>query len=137
MSVIEQLTQHLGEHAVRVVERALPLVVERTKALESRRTGALADSTHATQPALNETRVQSEMRVDVEYARWQNEGTGIYGPTGARIFPRSAKVLVFDWPAAGGVVFARSVAGSPGRHFWDDMPSRWADALHESIGGPL
>jgi hypothetical protein len=28
-------------------------------------------------------------------ARWQNDGTGIYGPTGERIYPRTAKVLHF------------------------------------------
>jgi len=43
-------------------------------------------------------------------------------------------VLVFDWPAAGGTVFARSVAGSQGTHFFfgpggDAMNQRFSTAL--------
>lgn len=34
---------------------------------------------------------------NVKYARWVHDGTGIYGPRGTRIHPRSAKVLV--WPS--------------------------------------
>jgi hypothetical protein len=42
---------------------------------------------------------------------------------------------VFDWPAAGGVVFARSVAGAPGRHFFTEpMPERWHSAIFEAAG---
>jgi phage gpG-like protein len=48
---------------------------------------------------------------NVFYARWLQEGTGIYGPTGQRIFPKSAKALAF-----GGRVYS-SVAGSPARPF--------------------
>lgn len=79
-------------------------------------------------------RVGSPLR----YAVWVHEGTGIYGPRGAPIVPRSASVL--RWPVRGtsssrpsrvpgrgrvttksltptGFAYARSVKGSPARRF--------------------
>ena len=46
---------------------------------------------------------------NVEYALWVDEGTGIHGPTGQRIVPVQANVLVFDW--LGKTWFLRSVEG--------------------------
>lgn len=139
MAVLDQLRSHIGEHAVRVAMRAADEAVSRTIAEESRRTGAMAAATHHTLPVLNSDRVTCEIRVDTDYAKYQDDGTGVYGPGGQRIYPRKpGGVLVFDWPAAGGVVFARSVAGAPGRHFFaEKMPMRWAESLADSIGGPL
>jgi phage gpG-like protein len=48
---------------------------------------------------------------NVPYARWNQEGTGIYGPTGQRIFPKTAKALAWD----GHVV--RSIKGTPKRRY--------------------
>lgn len=54
----------------------------------------------------------------VDYALEVHEGTGIYGPTGRRITPKSAKALRWQGRGAGGAVrFARSVAGSPPRRY--------------------
>lgn len=68
----------------------------------------------------------------LKYARWQHEGTGIYGPTGTPIFPKRGQFLVFEVkrpfgplragqrrPARGRrpIVFARSVRGVPGSPF--------------------
>lgn len=126
----------LQQRAVTIVTRAADVAVELTREAASRRGGALADSITHTQPALiDEGLVGCQISVGVPYGRWQDEGTGIYGPTGARIFPRTARVLRFDWPAAGGVVFARSVAGAPGRHFFHEpMPARWRTALATVVG---
>ena len=71
---------------------------------------------------------------NVNYALYVHEGTGLYGPKHARIYPRTAKVMV--WPAKGGSkkfgkkkgkfkgrVVARSTKGMPGNPFL-------ANALH-------
>jgi len=60
-----------------------------------------------------------EIRNDVFYLPYVNDGTGIYG-RGSPIVPKNVKVLHF-WaggaPHAGTEVFARSVRGQPGQHF--------------------
>lgn len=57
-----------------------------------------------------------EIRNDTPYLNpWVNDGTGIYGPNHARITPKRAKFLRFEYH--GKLVFARSVAGQPGQHF--------------------
>lgn len=75
---------------------------------------------------------------NLKYARWRHDGTGIYGPHGTRIVPRTASVLRFPTrgttsvrrssvPGRGsvrtksqaptGFAFARSVRGTPGVPF--------------------
>lgn len=133
MTAIDQLRERVADRAVELARRAADLTVQRTQEKTSRRTGELADGISHDEPALSESRVSCTIVSAAPYSQFQNEGTGTFGPTGQRIFPRTAKALRFDWSAAGGIVFAKSVAGSPGTHFWDDMASRWRDALAESI----
>ena len=67
------------------------------------------------------------------YASFQNYGTGIYGPEGTPIVPRRpGGVLVFDWPAAGGIVFARSVRGTEPTHYWERTLDEWPEILKAS-----
>lgn len=57
-----------------------------------------------------------EIRNDTYYLNpWVNDGTGIYGPRHARITPKSARYLHFNY--RGKEVFAKSVRGQPGKHF--------------------
>lgn len=57
-----------------------------------------------------------EIRNDTYYLNpWVNDGTGIYGPRHARIKPVHARYLHFTY--RGQEVFAKSVAGQPGKHF--------------------
>lgn len=138
MTVIDQIKADVSEHAVELCRRAGQVTVTETQAATSRRTGALAAGISASEPALADTRVTQTITSAADYSAFQDTGTGIYGPKQARIFPTTAKALRFDWPAAGGIVFAKSVAGSPGTHFWSEpMPNRWHDALAQSAGGPL
>lgn len=128
MTDLTGAAERLRARSLEKMTVAADLAVERTKAEASRRTGALVDSIHHTDPRFTTPdRITCEIVADAPHARYQDEGTGIYGPTGEKIKPRRAGgVLVFDWPAAGGVVFARSVSGSPGRHFFKEpMPDRW------------
>jgi hypothetical protein len=48
---------------------------------------------------------------NVFYALYVHDGTGIYGPKGAPIKPKRAKVLKFQPKGAHGFVYARSVKG--------------------------
>lgn len=106
--------------------------VRRAQGYSSRRTGALAESIEADEPQVSDTMVTVTVRVGEEYGQWQDEGTGIYGPTGERIRPINADVLAFDWPAAGGVVFARSVRGAPGTRFWTRTREEWSSVVREA-----
>jgi Bacteriophage HK97-gp10, putative tail-component len=54
---------------------------------------------------------------NVEYARYVEEGTGIYGPHQTPIVPVNASVLVFTPKGATGPVFARSVKGMKPRPY--------------------
>lgn len=53
---------------------------------------------------------------NIEYAQFQESGTGIYGPNATPIVPKQARVLAFP-SKSGGMIFARSVAGSRPRRF--------------------
>lgn len=48
---------------------------------------------------------------DVDYAVLIHNGTGIYGPSGSPIRPRSGRFLVFTPKGSSTVVFARQVRG--------------------------
>lgn len=65
-------------------------------------------------------RVGSEMigvvGTNLEYAPYQEHGTGIYGPKGAPITPKRGKFLRFK-TKSGQVVFARSVKGTRAKKF--------------------
>lgn len=54
---------------------------------------------------------------NVNYAMFQHEGTGIYGPHGEPIVPVRAKFLKFIPKGGSTYVFARSVKGSPPTFF--------------------
>lgn len=53
---------------------------------------------------------------NIPYAKYQEFGTGVYGPKGSPIVPKRAKFLA--WQSKGGQwIRARSVAGVKPRHF--------------------
>lgn len=130
MANLDGLRNAVIERAVARTTRAAGAAVDATRAAASRRSGALAESIEHSTPVVSGERVLTEISATSDHARFQDEGTGIYGPRGARIFPTTAKVLRFYSPAAGKVIFARSVAGAPGTHFFHQpMAARWRDAL--------
>lgn len=81
------------------------------------RTGRLQRSIKA-----RRDRVEGEAAVSVEatarHAKWVHDGTGIYGPTGLPIRPKTRSVLKFR--VGGTVIFAPSVRGQRGTHFLRD-----------------
>jgi hypothetical protein len=56
----------------------------------------------------------------VKYARWHHDGTGIFGPHKARIFPTRAKFLRFKPKGGTTWIFRYSVAGWPGNKYLKD-----------------
>lgn len=131
MADLAPLRRRITEHSVARCRRAADIAVDQTRAAASRRSGDLVNSISHSEPASTSAGlVTCTITAAAPYSRAQDEGTGLYGPKRTRIFPTHAKVLRFDSPAAGGIVYARSVAGSPGRHFFHEpMPQRWREAL--------
>jgi len=76
---------------------------------------------------------------NVSYARYQEEGTGIYGPKASLIYPKSAKVLAFvpngnRVNAKGGVaVFARYVRGVQAHHYMQKAFQAVKDQMDEIL----
>lgn len=61
---------------------------------------------------------------NVKYARWVHNGTGIYGPRGVPIRPRSAKFLRFKPRGSARFVYARQVRGmKPNRFLHNALPA--------------
>lgn len=67
------------------------------------------------------------------YARYHQEGTGIYGPKKRRIVPTEARALRI--PTATGPILRSSVKGSPQRRMVPDkgdIPSKWRERYIET-----
>lgn len=94
-----------------------------------RRTGDMAASAEVDEIKETSEGVTVKVIVRSPYARFQNDGTGIYGPDGVPITPVRSPVLVFDWPAAGGLVFTRRVRGTEPTHFWERTLDQWPQML--------
>lgn len=52
-----------------------------------------------------------------DYALFQHEGTGIYGPKKKPIRPKHGQFLVWEDPDTGELIFATEVRGTPGKKF--------------------
>lgn len=66
----------------------------------------------ATNLGLRGSQLVMRVGTGVYYARWVHDGTGIYGPRGQKITPRTAKFLVFRWKKMGNkLVVTKSVKG--------------------------
>lgn len=123
MSIADQLGAHLRERVARSLPNVSARMVADTQAACSRRTGALAASIVADDWQDQGTVFTSTISAgrglpNPNVAQYQDSGTGIFGPYGGRIYPRNRKALRFDWPAAGGIVYAKSVAGAPATYFF-------------------
>ncbi len=81
----------------------------------------------------SDTLIARRVGAPVEYASWQNEGTGIYAG-GGRIYPTNAKALHFYWRKMGVTVTFASVAGTPATHWWDNAIAKWPDFVAAALG---
>lgn len=115
------LMKALDDFAVGAVEAMGDEFVARAKMRAPRASGELWNNISRGYGALNGSSTTVAVDAEVEHASWIDEGTGIYGPTGSRIYPKSAKALVFYWPSVGKTVAFASVAGIPPTRFWSDV----------------
>lgn len=122
---VEALQRGLEQRAIDMVTRLADEFVSEVQSNASRRTGKTAESVQADTPEVSRDLVTVHVEVHEPSGRYQDEGTGIYGPEGTRIYPKHAKALRFDWPAAGGIVIVRSVAGMEGTRFWSRAVESW------------
>jgi len=119
-----------------MLDRCSSLFVRTARGRASRRTNELADSIEAGPVYKAGSTFRTTVEVGAEHGVYQDRGTGIYGPEGRPITPRRADgVLVFDWPAAGGVVFARSVRGTPPTRFWQRTVADWPQIVRRVEAG--
>jgi hypothetical protein len=129
------LLRLVEEHAVKQLQRCADLFVDEVETNAPKRTRKLVESIEQSQPTVFADEVRMTVRVTATsddgapYPAFQNEGTGIFGPDGVPIRPTRGNVLVFDWPAAGGIVFARSVRGTEPTRFWDKAVDKWPDIV--------
>jgi len=115
------------EHADAIGEE----FVRRARERAPRRTGALADGVEY---QVNDGPAGPQVTVTCaeDYGRYQDEGTGVYGPLGVPIVPVTASVLA--WDGQDGVVFAMSSRGSRPTHWWSDTIKEWADIVRSVAG---
>lgn len=95
---------------------AANMVVSVAKPLAPAKTSTLRRSISATRPEKNGNEWSVMVGSGVEYAPYQELGTGIYGVFNRPITPKRAKVLRFT-TRAGKVVFAKSVKGVQKKEF--------------------
>lgn len=120
-------------HAREAGERLGEAFVEQLRSNMPYRSGDMQRSVEVESVEEGDSNVVVRVVVHSEYAVYQNYGTGIYGPDGVPIYPRTpGGVLVFDWPAAGGVVFLRHVAGTEPQHFWERTLDQWPQIVAEA-----
>jgi hypothetical protein len=113
--------------AVGICNRLADAFVKEAQGRAPRRGGPgsehLAESIKHTNAVPSGSGATAHVEVGASYAQYNDEGVGVYGPKGTRIQGRP--LLAFDWPAAGGTVIVRSVAGYPGSHFWTQTVRNW------------
>lgn len=121
---VARIRQLVLDSALRRAELLGEAFVNQARAYAPRRTGAGADSIEVATIDATSNGVRIRIAVGEDYMKWQNEGTGIYGPRGQPITPhRKGGVLVFE--GVGGIVFARSVSGTEPTHFWERTIDAW------------
>jgi hypothetical protein len=106
---------------VRKSPRAISVAVEEVawetrrniRETSPRKTGALRDSW--SKKKIGD--LKYNIFTNLKYARWVNDGTGIYG-SGKPITPKRAKFLRFEWH--GRIVYARSVRGQKGQKYVEE-----------------
>lgn len=105
--------------------------VDAARAGCSRRTGALWDSIQRDEPQVagDQVTVRVSAGEGLEYARYVDEGTGVFigeGPIHAlhNLANGQPGYMVFDSPIMG-IVFTREIQGMPGTHFWQNAIDQW------------
>lgn len=97
--------------------------------------GVLRGSINTDGPHKRGNDVMASVGTNVKYARYMEEGTGIYGPRRTPITPKNGKVLA--WKRNGKWHFARSVKGVKPKRFFkrarDDNRGYFTDQMRGAM----
>lgn len=130
MSIAAQLEANLRERVRFNLEQARTVLVQLIRAPLNQITGQLAAGIVVDAWTESGDSYTSTARSIAPYSLYVDQGTGVFGPNGGRIYPRTAKALTFYWYARAGVYSFRSVRGIPAQQFFSaPMPQNFSDAL--------
>lgn len=98
--------------------------------------GVLRGSINTKGPEVNGDNVQAIVGTNIEYARYQEEGTGIYGPKKQPIRVKNGKVMA--WKRGGQSFFATEVKGVKPKHYFkkarEEAKPEFVDNMRGAIG---
>lgn len=133
MANADNLRTVMRERAGQVIDLAAGTIAHLVQGDAPVRTGALRDSVTVTEPAVDGDQFEVTIATPLEYASWQNSGTGVWGPTGSPIRPVRARYL--RWMGPEGPIFRLQVAGTPPTWFWNEHvnPDSWTAAIADAL----
>lgn len=135
MANMAPLRDRILRHGVGLADAAAQEAALRTGNAGPRVTGAMQQGIEATTARLDGTTVHTSVVGREPYTKFVDQGTGLHGPARALIFPKRAKVMVFNMAGVAGKVFARFTRGQPAQNFFHlPMPQRWHDSLLAHTG---
>lgn len=112
------LRGQVARDAAKFCDRVNKEIAVRARTLAPNATGDLRRSIRPVDAKrIGPTRVRGRVEATAPHAVYQHEGTGMFGPRRRRIRPVRARALRFVWREAGGLVFFRSVKGTPGTKY--------------------
>ncbi len=128
-SNISRFTQRMG-NAPKAVEKATKVLLDTATLKVQGKAKELApvDKSTLRKSILREVKGDTgKVGSNVPYAKYQEFGTGIYGPKGSPITPKNG--LFLAWKTKSGTwARARSVKGSPAKHFLQGgVDEMWRD----------
>lgn len=133
---VDSITDDLFASVVDVVQTQLDssvsqALIDLIVAAAPNATGQLASQIFVDPWAFDGSTFVSFARALTDYAQYTDEGTGIYGPTGERIYPVASKALHFFGKY--GEVFATSIAGQPALNWFQVPMERYFDDALQSL----
>lgn len=135
MSIADQLEAHLRDRVARNLDQSRIVLRELIIAPLNQISGQLAAGVLVDAWSENGTTYTSTARSLAPYSIYVDQGTGIYGPRGDRIYPTNAKALTFYWTGRGAWFSFKSVRGMQPQHFFSQpLPDYFAQALTVSWG---
>ena len=124
----------LGAKARRAIQEGVREVAQSAhndiKTNSPKRSGALSRSWVMDQMGS----LRYKIATNVRYAKWVNDGTGIYG-SGRPITPKRAKYLRFT--IGGSVIYAKSVRGQKGQKYVEKTVDQTRAKVSSFIGAAL
>lgn len=110
---LDDLERRSKQSIISAVREIASLCLSRIRTNSPKRTGALSRSWMMEKVS----ELTYKISTSIKYAKWVNDGTGIYG-SGKPITPKRAKYLRFQ--IGGSIIFAKSVKGQKGQHYVEE-----------------